>query len=98
MSPTRRQPQSGARLAVLRAVAEADGTITLYDLAEQLGISRTWARDSLIRPLRCGWVVCTAPPQREWGPMPRNEYTITDKGREHLASLADEEDAARAEG
>jgi predicted ArsR family transcriptional regulator len=76
---------------VLRALAGEEGTATLYDLAAKTGLSASRVRDCLIRPIRCGWVTAIVTPQGRSMHRPRNKYLITDSGREHLASLAEEE-------
>lgn len=80
------------RWEVLRVLAEHQGgSLTLRDMAEKTGIAYSSVRECLTRPIRCGWVAVEVPTQRGWGPMPRQQYQITDKGLQVLGSLTTEE-------
>lgn len=87
MSGPQFRTRTGTRDALLRILAETGGAATVHTLADQLGLAPGTVRYALVRPLRCGWVAVIPAAQQGWGPMPRNQYLITDKGRAHLASL-----------
>lgn len=80
----------GTRLLLLRVLAQTDGPLTSKALGVKVGLSAKWVRDALARPIRCGWVGSAQPVQVGYRPNPAKEYWITEKGREHLASLVED--------
>jgi predicted ArsR family transcriptional regulator len=95
--PSTDKPRNDTRLMLLRMLADIDGDITAQELADRTGLAVWSVRQSLLRPTRCGRVIAIKPPQNGYGPMPRTQYSLTDKGRQYLAEVAAEE-AENAEG
>lgn len=80
-------PLSPARWAVLQALAGATVPLDHRQLSRRTGVTITNVRDTMIRPVKSGWVTRTTEPVPD-GPPGRKyrfHYAITDLGREQLA-------------